>query len=294
MIKHCYKLIGVACVLLSTMTMAQTMSQSEFQSYVVKFLSESYKQHSFSKSDKQDAITVGGIQMSLTALYTAYSQGQIPDEEIDGVLKNSFEPMLAEVASFNEAQQQWQQVKGSIRPQLAPIAYLEKADLVHQKLDDKVIATFVIDDKHSYKYVTDDYFKSWKVSIEDLVNAANENLINISANMPMNISNQSEKFIVVQANDGYDAARIMVPQIRAFFSQHLGEQFYAAMPYRDILLVWSDDNTEAFKARMHENIKGDFAAKQYALSPNIFKVNAQGIKVVDAVNEEKLKRDNKE
>lgn len=291
-----FALIVSACTqhALATSAADGSMAPAAFQQYVLKYLQDTFKQHQFVADAKVNTIKVGNNELNLDTAYQSYKDAQLDQQQLNLVLKQYYGPMMQALSQqTSKSNHQWQVAKTQVRPQLASIEYLQRAELVHQKLDDKVIATFVIDDEHSYKYVTAEHLKAWGIGIEELAAAANANLVAKSANMPMNIATEGDRFIVIKANDGYDAARIMVPEIRSFITEHLGEPFYAAMPYRDILLVWSAQNSDAFFKQMKLGVEKDFNSQQYALSPHFFEVSRQSFAVVEQGPKEQKVADEK-
>lgn len=280
MLKRIILTFSVSCFFFSASILAKSLDAAQFQDHVLQFLQTNYKQYSSGKTGTSGTIQFGGMSIALDKLYQPYSAGQISDAQLDEVLKQYFTSVTAELAKLADSKT-WDKIKDFVRPQMAPAAYLERANLVYHELDEHAIATYVVDDEKAYKYVTYEHLAQWKVSPEQLSAAAMSNLTQASANTSMNIANKGNKFIIIQTKDGYDAARIMVPEIQKFVMQNLGEPFYAAFPYRDFLIVWSPENGEEFESKVMGNIRQDHARQQYALSPNVFEISRHGIKRVN-------------
>ncbi len=88
------------------------------------------------------------------------------------------------------------------------------------------------------------------------------------------------KFMMLNTHDGYDAARLLVPEFRDFIASKLGYPFHAGIPSRDFLIMWSLDNPDKMKIGFASSIKLDFEEKAYPLTPNVLKVSKNGISVI--------------
>jgi hypothetical protein len=86
-----------------------------------------------------------------------------------------------------------------------------------------------------------------------------------------------DRFIGVQAADGYDAARILLPELCGFILSHLGEPFFAGIPNRDFLICWAADCSEQFHAFAREKIAGDYEVQSYPLTPSVIVATAEKI-----------------
>ena len=61
------------------------------------------------------------------------------------------------------------------------------------------------------------------------------------------------ELILFQTMDGYDASRVLLPDLNEKLRDHLGSPFAAAIPNRDILLCFRDD--EATIAHLRPQIE---------------------------------------
>lgn len=98
-----------------------------------------------------------------------------------------------------------------------------------------------------------------------------------SRNTPMQGNLDEVKFLMIQSNDGYDAARLLAPKFREFLASKLGYPFHAGIPNRDFLIVWSIENPEKMKSGFAESIAEDFREKPYPLTPNVLVVTKEKI-----------------
>lgn len=90
--------------------------------------------------------------------------------------------------------------------------------------------------------------------------------------------------LLVGEHDGYDAARILMPNLRKAAAGLLGEPFRAAIPNRDFLVMWASGNATLAKGAA-ANARRDFEAQPYPISPLILEVWGDGrIAAVRGVN----------
>jgi uncharacterized protein YtpQ (UPF0354 family) len=77
-------------------------------------------------------------------------------------------------------------------------------------------------------------------------------------------------FVAIDNNDGFAAARLMVPAFRQRLREALGDDYYVVTPNRDFLVAWSKDfsNHDRFVAKaMH-----DAREYPYPISSRVFTV----------------------
>lgn len=138
-----------------------------------------------------------------------------------------------------------------------------------------VILTLVLDREHGCTYVRTEDVEKWGLKADELYYLAVKNLDVASKNMKAHASESDKaRYVGLETDDGYDAARILVPGFRAFVAARLGRPFYFGIPNRDFLICWSADSTVEFTRFTRRNLKKDFAQQPYPLSPEVYRVTA--------------------
>lgn len=74
--------------------------------------------------------------------------------------------------------------------------------------------------------------------------------------------------------------RVLLPELRQFAIEKLGSPFYAAIPNRDFLILWSHDCDEEFFERMQSQVTADFNSRSHPLSCTILPVAEDGLDFV--------------
>lgn len=170
-----------------------------------------------------------------------------------------------------------------LRDRILPMVIPENADqaythTVHQPLVSGLMVAYAIDSDRTITYIPREQFESWNVSEDDLHETAIENLVGRSQALSAHAAQDDREninLILFQTGDGYDASRIMLPTLHDRLREHLGSPFAAAIPTRDILLCFrNDDETIAL---LREQIADDFRRMPHQVTDRLLLVTADGI-----------------
>ena len=134
----------------------------------------------------------------------------------------------------------------------------------------------VLDSGDGYGYVRSEDREKWQVSESELFDQAQRNLEQSAREITIHEGRLGDKLLAIQENDGYDAARILVPAIRKQAAELLGEPFLVGIPYRDFIVMWSTENSTQFQSSTRATIAKDSAAQPYSISGDVFEVWADG------------------
>lgn len=167
-----------------------------------------------------------------------------------------------------------------LRPQLAPAEYLDQAALVHEPFGEGLVVAYVLDSPANYRYVTADDLARWKVDVAEVRRRALANLAAASRDIPVQATAPPDLMLAVEVGDGYDATRLLLPDFRRFAASKLGETFYAAIPNRDALVMWSKTSSAEFQARLRAHIGSQFRGEPYGLTDRVFEVGPDGMRAL--------------
>ena len=137
---------------------------------------------------------------------------------------------------------------------------------------------YAIDSDRTIAYLPLTQFKAWDVSMEQLHETAMENLVKRSETMAAHAAQDESgriNLIVFQTMDGYDASRILLPNLHDRLREHLGSPFAAAIPNRDILLCFRDD--PEVTERLREQVAEDYRTKPHGVTDQLLLVTRDGI-----------------
>jgi hypothetical protein len=118
--------------------------------------------------------------------------------------------------------------------------------------------------------------EKWQVSEAELFDQAQQNLERSAREITLHEGRSTDKLLAIQENDGYDAARILVPSVRKHAAELLGEPFLLGIPHRDFIVMWSTANSPEFHRSTRDTLASDFATQPYSISGDVFEVWADG------------------
>jgi uncharacterized protein YtpQ (UPF0354 family) len=131
-------------------------------------------------------------------------------------------------------------------------------------------------------YLDERQFANWKADIADVNALAVANLENMSSDIPV-VAQGAEgegRFWAHYFDDGYGVARVLCQGFVERLRLVLGEKFFIGLPNRDVLIAWSSDWTK--KVEFAEQVSSDFASEPHPRSPEIFAIDAGGLRLATA------------
>jgi uncharacterized protein YtpQ (UPF0354 family) len=192
-----------------------------------------------------------------------------------------FVDSLAQSAELPLGQESWDEARAQVLPVLKPRSYL-KSDrstqhlLVTEWLADVVIC-YVLRNKNLFRFVTGWDVGRWETTAEALHQVALDNLCRLSWPSRLEGSRQKDggRVIVVTTNDSLASSRLLHPDLHPLFSGPLGSPFWAGIPDRDTLVVYSD--RKRLKQRIERQLRKDHRTSTYPITPRPFLVTRDGI-----------------
>jgi hypothetical protein len=150
--------------------------------------------------------------------------------------------------------------------------------VVSQPLVEGLYVAYAIDSDRTIAYIPQAHFDTWGVSLDDLHEAAMANLVRRSETMSAHAAQDEEgkiNLILFQTMDGYDASRVLLPNLHEKLREHLGSPFVAAIPNRDILLCFRNDPETV--ERLREQIEADHRRMPHGVTERLLLVTPDGI-----------------
>lgn len=277
-----FRLIGVLTLIISLSSHAVQMGEKEFGDYIFGFLSTEYKQRKFKKSDDPLLIQYEETQLGLESLFKKLQESQLSRTDLDIVVKDHFDSIFSQLDMSDRYHDlKWNEAKKIIRPMFSSSDLSKKINVFSTKVDSNVISTFVLDNPKGYRYVTNEDIKKWDVSAKEVKENAENNLNIVSKGIRLQGNLDDVKFLIVQTDDGYDAARLLSPSFRDFLANKLGYPFYAGIPNRDFLIAWAKNTPEEVTNQFAKSIASDYRDKPNSLTPNILEVTKEGITTIE-------------
>ncbi len=161
-----------------------------------------------------------------------------------------------------------------IMPMLKPLAILNEIHeqqlpvLLYRPFLGELMITYVIDEGETVAYVTRDHLTSWALAEELLHQRAIANLRQRTT--PPRISGTGRRSLLIWASqDGYDATRLLLPDLLQPFARQLGGTVVFGVPTRDLLIGFGDDDNDIFE-RLAAQITEDATSGPYPLTDQLF------------------------
>jgi uncharacterized protein YtpQ (UPF0354 family) len=131
---------------------------------------------------------------------------------------------------------------------------------------------------HSTVSITIEQVVRWGLQSEDLERIARENLARYTPNLSVQLIDSTEggRAAIVSAQDGYDAARLLLDTLHQRLAPELHGDFYVATPARDMFLAMSCD-PEEFVQRLHKRVQQDYRRLPYPITNHLFVVTRDGV-----------------
>ncbi len=177
----------------------------------------------------------------------------------------------------------WDQAAPLLRPKLLP-AYFADAypGLVRLPFSAKLVVAYAIDRGKTDEYIEQPMLKPWGVASDALHGRALANLEDMSSELPTAGTPPPTDggALFVAKGDGYDAARLLLPKLRGRLLAQLGPEAFAAVPARDLLMMWPVN--DAKQRDLVGQVAKENANRPHPLSTEIFKVTADAVRVATA------------
>ena len=155
--------------------------------------------------------------------------------------------------------------------------------LVTQPLVAGLRVAYVIDGDRTIAYVPWDALKRWEIDVDRLHERAIANLVRQSESMNAHAAKDADSgeinLVLFQSLDGFDASRLLLPNLHERLRDHLGSPFVAAVPNRDILVCFRGD--EATVEGLRSRIKQDYRTMPHQVTDRLLLVTADGLAPYD-------------
>jgi hypothetical protein len=174
----------------------------------------------------------------------------------------------------------WEEIRGNVVPMLKPRDYIHPdGPTQHLHITEwlvDVVICYVIKSKKMFRFVTGCDLGRWGLAAEALHQEAMANLARLPWPKQMAGSRVKEgRIIIVDTDDSLASSRLLHPDLYKLFSGPLGSPFWAGIPCRDRLVVFSD--RRVLKQRIARRLKKDHDASAYPITPQPFLVTRDGI-----------------
>lgn len=190
-------------------------------------------------------------------------------------------------SSFSALDLNWEQVKTKVCPQIKAKWQLETfpSPIKESAEKDKVIYTdfigglvigYVIDMPQGFVYLTQKRLADFGVKQEEVSRLAIANLMNLPATIggPKLVDHGNGIFSYLwESQDGYDAVRVILPDLYLRLSPRLGEEFLVGIPERDFFIAAHPSLAQKLASFILEH----YQKSSHPISENLISVTEKGL-----------------
>jgi hypothetical protein len=252
-------------------------TREQFLEQVVEVIKGRFPLVKVARGEGSFTLSLNGHQARLENLYRIVSLR--PEET-----RRQIERWVVELLRADEGTPDEQGSFDELRDRLLPVLLgegpqdVDAASIVSQPLIEGLRVAYALDHDRTISYLPSAVFESWEMDVEDLHEAAIGNLVSrseaINAHAAQDESG-SVYLVLFQTMDGYDAARLLLPTLHDRLRGYLGSPFVAAVPNRDILICFRND--EDVVNKLKGQIAQDYRQMPHQVTDKLFLVTADGI-----------------
>ncbi|HRP62869.1 MAG TPA: DUF1444 family protein [Phycisphaerales bacterium] len=222
-------------------------------------------------------LVLNGKHLGLENLYRMVQCD--PDRGVE-IVENYLERLL-ETDSVGATPLPLSIAKPRIMPRIQPEAifeHLDREQVAHIPFVNGTVVVFVIDMPHSTVSITVEQVLKWGLQPDDLDEIARENLARYTPELDIQIIDSTEggRAAIVSAQDGYDAARLLLGSLHHRLAPELHGDFYVATPARDMFLAITCNPAE-FVERIYKRVQLDYRRLPYPITSKLFVVTRDGV-----------------
>ncbi|HTL27569.1 MAG TPA: DUF1444 family protein [Tepidisphaeraceae bacterium] len=253
------------------------MTKEQFIDRVIEVVKGRFPLVKIARAEQSFSLKINGHVAPMENLY------RICELQPEG-LQHHIERWTVELIRAGEGTPDQDAKFSEIKERILPIVVAEngseasESKMVTQPLVPGLQVAYAVDNDRTVTYIPPAYLKRWKVNVDNLHETAIHNLVAKSETINAHAAADDDgkiNLILFQTMDGFDASRILLPTLHDRLREHLGNQFAAAIPNRDILLCFRDD--EETVDRLRDQIANDYRQMPHQITDKILLITPDGI-----------------
>lgn len=196
-------------------------------------------------------------------------------------LVEHFISSIGQQTDVNMGEETWEEAQRVLVPVLKPTAYFRSGGPAqHQLINDwhkDVKICYALRIKNLFRFVTGWDVNRWGADADSVHKIAIENLVKLSwpERMEGSRAHDGGRVVLVQTDDSLSSSRLLHPDLFRLFSGPLGGPFWAGVPDRDTLVLFS--NRRSLKQRIGRRLTKDCRTSPYPITDKPFFVTQDGI-----------------
>jgi hypothetical protein len=250
-------------------------ARERFVNEVLDLVGRRFPLVKIARADQPFSMSVNGNVASLENLYRI---ANLRPQDAHRQVERWIVELLRAAEGAPDLDGPFERISHRILPMVVPDKGDRQRLAVSQPLIDGLAVAYGLDNDRTIAYVTFARLQKWGIDIDALHQTAMENLLHRSETINANAAQDETGeiyLIIFQTLDGYDASRILLPNLHDKLRQHLGSPFAAAIPNRDILLCFRNDDETVEKLR--PQVHSAFHQMPHELTDQLMLITADGI-----------------
>jgi hypothetical protein len=253
------------------------LSREQFADRLIAHVRERFPLVKLARGEEQFSLRMNG---QLAPLENLYRVAVLKPDEMNHHIDRWVVELLRASEGTPDQAAPFEQVRQRIYPMVlaSGARELQPDMIVSQPLVDKLIVAYALDGDRTIAYIPRAHYEHWGIGLDELHSVAIANLIGRSESIAAQAAQDEQgqiNLILFQTMDGYDASRVLLPSLHEKLREHLGSPFVAAIPNRDILICFRDD--EQTVARLREQIRDDYQNMPHQVTDRLLLVTPDGI-----------------
>ena len=255
----------------------QEVSREQFAHQVIDIIRSRFPLARVARSEQSFSIKLNGRTASLENLYRLF---QLSPDDIKRNVERWAVELLRDAEGTPDRFASFDEIRDRLMPMLvaAELAELRRANIVTQAVVEGLAVTYVLDGDRTIAYLPNEVLTRWNKTVDELHELALENLVKHSQSIQAHAAQDEDgavNLILFQTLDGFDATRLILPSLNEKLRDILGSPFAAAIPNRDILLCFRQDDQTV--DRIAIQVAEDYRSRPYQVTDKLFLVTADGI-----------------
>ncbi len=222
-------------------------------------------------------LSIGGRHLDLNNLYRMV----ICDPDRGSEVVDDFIGRLLEGDSIAQAPLPLSLARTRIMPRIQPqsiFEHLDREQVAHLPFVNDTVIVYVLDMPRLTVSITIEQIMRWGISVNELDEYARENLSRYAPDLKVQLvdSEDGGRAAIFSAQDGYDAARLLMGSLHGRLAPELKGDFYVAAPARDMFVAMSYE-PHGFVDRLRRKVQRDFKRLPYPITTDLFVVTRDGV-----------------
>jgi uncharacterized protein YtpQ (UPF0354 family) len=173
-------------------------------------------------------------------------------------------------------------------PMLKPVRLLASVRernlpmLIYRPFLGELIVSYVIDETSSVAYVNEEHLERWAIGDQDIHAAALANLRRRTETMVQytTVGDGNQRLYMYSSQDGYDATRILLPELLEQWQAQISGRMVIGIPNRDFLIAFGDSD-QIVATNILRQIQVDAQQKAYGLTDQLFMIEQGQIRLYE-------------